>query len=262
MLQRVVSNSFCLAFFLCFFIPDQAKAQDSVFIDSLSRDATTHFDEGEEQRALEIYLTVLSKDPHHFEALWHTSFVLSRIGFRLDSKKEMSDYYNQALEYAKKTLELYPDKGLSHFVYAIAQGRISDISNSRTRIQKSHIIKKHAEKAVELLPNYGPAWHLLGIWNSEIANVGSAQRFAAGIFSGGLPEGASNKKAEQYIKKALELTPDQVIRFKLDLARHYERSGQKQKAIGTLKEVLKESPRNPIDEWNLERAKGLLEDLS
>lgn len=262
MLQHILNKSFCLALILSLGIPDLVKAQNSITADSIASKAADYFKEAKEEEALQSYLKVLEKDPEHFDALWHTALLYARIGFRMGSQKEKENYYKRSLNFAEKTLELYPDKGYSHFVYAVAQGRISDISGSDTRIQKSYIVKEHADKAVELLPDYGPAWHLLGIWNSEIANIGSAQRFAAGIFSKGIPEGASNKKAEEYIKKALELKPDQAIRFKFDLARHYDRSGQKQKAIDTLKQVLQESPQNQIDEWNLQRAKKLLQDLS
>ena len=262
MIQHVLNKYFCLAIILCLGIPSLAKAQDPVNADSIASKAADYFEEAKEEEALESYLKVLENDPVHFEALWHTALLYARIGFRMDSEEEMENYYMRSLDFAEKTLELYPDSGYSHFVYGVAQGRISDISGSGTRIEKSYIVKEHADKAVELLPDYGPAWHLLGIWNSKIANISSARRFAAGIFSRGIPEGASNKKAEEYIKKALELKPDQAIRFKLDLARHYERSGKRQKAIDMLKEVIEESPGNEIDEWNLQRARELLEELS
>ncbi|MFD2531503.1 tetratricopeptide repeat protein [Gracilimonas halophila] len=243
-------------------IPDLVKSQNSITADSIACKAADYFEEAKEEESLASYLKVLEKDPEHFDALWHTALLYARIGFRMDLQREKENYYKRSLDFAEKTLELYPDKGYSHFVYAVAQGRMSDISSSGTRIEKSHIIKEHADKAVQLLPDYGPAWHLLGVWNSKIANIGSAQRFAAGLFSRGIPEGASNKKAEEHIKKALELKPDQAIRFKFDLAQHYDRSGQKQKAIDTLKQVVQESPQNQIDEWNLQRAKKLLEELS
>ncbi|HET8865934.1 MAG TPA: hypothetical protein VFM80_09555 [Gracilimonas sp.] len=260
--HHLLNKGFFLVIMICLIIPDLTKAQDAASIDSLASEAAAYFEEAKEEEALETYLKILDENPEHFEALWNTALLYSRIGFRMDSEKEKEDYYKRSLKYAEKALELYPDNGYTQFVYAVAQGRISDISGSNTRIKKSHIVKEHADRAVELLPNYAPAWHLLGVWNSKVANIGSAKRFAAGIFSKGLPDGASNAKAEEYIKKAIELRPEKVIRFKLDLAHHYERSGQKQKAIQILKEVLQENPKNEIEEWNLERAKKLLEELS
>lgn len=253
---------YCWGILLCLFITDLNMAQETTSSDALAGKAALFFENAQEEEALKTYLNLLNNDPDHFDALWHTALLYARIGYRTNSEQQREDYYKKSLEYAKKTLDQYPDSGYAHFVYAVAQGRISDVSGSSTRIEKSHIVKDHAQKAVELLPDYGPAWHLLGIWNSEVANVGTAQRLAANIFSNGLPDGASNDKAEEYIKKAMELKPEQVIRFKLDLARHYDRLGQKQKAIDILTEVTQESPRNDIDEWNLQRAKKLLRELS
>ncbi|MGN8225788.1 tetratricopeptide repeat protein [Gracilimonas sp. BCB1] len=238
------------------------QAQQNTHPDSLLKTAHSYFNQSLEQQALAAYLDVLKAEPNNFEALWHTSLIYARVGYRYDSEKEMMENYQKALTYAEKTLELYPNKGYSHFVYAVANGRISDLSDSQTRIKKSYIVKKHAEKAVELLPEYAPAWHLLGLWHSKIANVGSARQFAAGLFSNGLPEGASNQKAVEYMQKAMRLQPEQALRYKLDLARHYERAGENSKAIQTLKDIVQITPRNDIDRWNLERARELLDKLS
>lgn len=253
---------FYAAFFLVFGFPEVIKAQDSTTKDSLLQTAGEYFSKAEEKKALDIYLKTLELEKDNFEALWHTSLLYARIGFRMDSEEQKEKYYQKAFKFAEQTLEEYHNKGHAHFVYAVANGRISDISKTQVRVEKSHIIKEHAEKAVEMIPDYAPAWHLLGIWNSEISNVGSAQKLAAGVFSKGLPEGASNSKAEEYIQKAIELDPDQTLRFKLDLARHYNRAGETEKAIQALEEIIDIEPQNEIDEWNLERAKELLEELS
>ncbi|MEQ8525088.1 tetratricopeptide repeat protein [Gracilimonas sp.] len=229
--------------------------------DSISQKAAEYFYESEEKKSLQNYLKVLEIEPDNFEALWHTSLLYARVGYRYESEAEMIENYQKALSYAEKTLKLYPDEGYSHFVYAVSNGRISDVSDSQTRIKKSHLVKKHAEKAVQLLPEYAPAWHLLGLWHSKIANVGSARQFAAGLFSEGLPEGASNQKAVEYMQKAIRIQPEQTLRYKLDLARHYERAGQNTKAIQTLKEIVQIAPNNDIDRWNLERARDLLQKL-
>ena len=255
------SKTFSLLLLFFYMGYQTCLAQNSSGTDSLLTKAGELFSQSSENEALEIYLKALKSDPENFEALWRTSLIYARVGYRYDSKEEMMEKYRQALQYAEKALRLYPEKGYSHFVYAVANGRISDVSDSQTRIKKSHIVKKHAEKAVELLPKYAPAWHLLGLWHSKVANVGSAKQFAAGLFSDGLPDGASNKKAVEYIQKAIELQPEQTLRYKLDLARHYERAGEEEKATNILKEIVQLKPNNDIDRWNLERAQQLLEEL-
>ena len=238
-----------------------ASSQDKSVGDSLLTKAETLLMQGDEESALRNYEKVLSSDAENFIALWHTALLYARIGFRKESEKQMLEFYNKSLEYAERTLQLYPGKGHSHFVYAVANGRISDLSNSQTRIEKSHVVKEHAEKAVELLPDYAPAWHLLGLWHSKVANVGSASQFAAGIISKGIPEGASNEKAADYIQKAIDMQPSQAIRYTLDLGKHYIRSGNEEKALQTLRSVLKMDTQNDIDRWNLEQGRNLLKEL-
>lgn len=250
-----------ISLFLSLVPIDNLIAQNKSVPDSLLNSANRLFDEGNEQEALQAFKNVLEYNSRNFEALWHTSLLYSRIGFRMDDDVKQENYYEKALEYAEKTLEVYPDSGYTHFVYAVANGRLSDISDTKNRIRLSHVVKKHTQKATEMLPDYAPAWLLLGVWNSEVANTSKAQELAASVISEGIPEGASNEKAEEYIKKAIELDPEQIIRYKLDLARHYKRIGENEKAIQTLNEVLEEEANNEIEEWNLERARNILEEL-
>lgn len=244
-----------------FFSPAPLKAQAPVATDSLLLTANQFFNEGNERKALEFYQKVLDKDTLNYAALWHTSLLYSRLGFRMDDKEKQKKYYHHALKVAEKTLNAYPDSGYTHFVYAVAHGRISDISETKERIRISHIVKEHTLKATEMMPDYAPAWLLLGVWNSEVANISRAQELAASVVSKGIPEDASNEKAVEYINKAIELNPDNKIRYKLDLARHYKRTGEHDKAIKELQETLKVNPGNEIDRWNLERARELLAEL-
>lgn len=237
------------------------QAQKPAANDSLLNTASQFFDQSKEREALQSYQKILQHDSLHFDALWHTSLLYARIGFRINDEEQQKDYYHKALKFAEKTMKAYPDSGMSHFVYAVANGRISDISDTKERIQLSHIVKKHTQKATELLPNYASAWLLFGIWHSEVANVSRAQELAASVVSKGIPEGASNQKAVEFIKKAIDLNPDQLIRFKLDLGRHYKRSGETEKAIKTLSEVLNAEAKTEIDKWNQEQAQELLEEL-
>ncbi|MDR9415798.1 MAG: hypothetical protein RI564_05910 [Gracilimonas sp.] len=235
----------------------RAQSEKNKLLDKASK----NFSQSNETEALESYLEVLKFDKDNFEALWHISLLYARIGYRFESEQKMRTYYQRSLDYAEEVLNKYPEEGKAHFVYAVANGRISDISGSGERVEKSHVIKKHAEKAVDMMPDYAPAWHLLGLWHSKVANVGSAQKLAAGVFSKGLPKGATNQKAVEYIQKAMDLEPEQMLRFKLDLARHYQRSGEHKKAIAVLEEVITMDANNDIDKWNLQRASELLSDL-
>lgn len=48
--------------------------------EELIKQAAEKFEEGDEERALELYEEVLEKDPEHYEALWNTSILHAREG--------------------------------------------------------------------------------------------------------------------------------------------------------------------------------------
>lgn len=229
-------------------------------ISDLLQKAEERFEHKEEQDALEIYLDILEHDSEHFEALWNASLNYSRVGFRFDDEDRQKEYFKEAIDLAEKAVELYPDRGKSHYVKAVAVGRMADVAGTRERISSAHTIRESIEKAVELNPDYAPAWHLFGVWHSEVANVGRAEKIAARFISKGIPEGASDETAEEYLNKAIELNPDHML-FRLDLARHYLRSAQDEKAIPVLKKILEMEPDLKDDPEYLEEAEELLADL-
>jgi len=235
------------------------NAQQSALIDSLLQRADNQVDDFNEKEAIETYQKVLEEDPDNFEALWNISVLHSTVGYRLDDEETMQDFYNKALNYAKKAIENHPDKGLSYYAMAVAKGRNSELKGTREKIRLSHEVQKNIQKAVEMMPNHALSWHLYGVWQSEVANVGRAERFAANFISEGLPE-ASNEKAEEYLKKAVELNPGNIL-IRYDLAMHYVRSDQEDRAIPVLEELLTMEPELKDGKRHLEEAKKLLNDL-
>ncbi len=236
-------------------------AQSGLEPGELLEEAEKLMNEMKEEEALETYLSVLDADSENYEALWNASLLYASIGFRLDDEDSQKEYYEKAEELAEKSLELYPYRGHPYYVMAVAKGRMADIAGVNRRIELGHEIEEYVEKALERMPEHAPSWHLYGVWQSEVANVSRAERMAARFISGGLPDG-SDEKAEEYLKKAIELDPESII-IRLDLARHFERSGQDDMAIAVLEELidLGLEPQTKDDPGHLEDARELLNDL-
>lgn len=256
--QPVIYFSFILVAFITF-ISSDAYAQESTSIDCLLKKAEEQVDSFNEREAIETYREVLDKEPENFEALWNISVLHSTVGYRIDDEDEQEEYYSKALNYAEKAVEKHTEEGLSYYAMAVAKGRISELKGTRDKIKLSHQVQENIQKAVEMMPNHALSWHLYGVWQSEVANVGRAERFAANFISEGLPD-ASNKKAEEYLKKAMELNPDNIL-VRYDLAMHYIRSDQEEQAIPVLEEVLTMEPEYKDGKRHLEEAKKLLNDL-
>ncbi len=214
----------------------------------------------DEPAARELYEQVIEYDTLNFEALWNLSLLYSKEGHRLEDQNEMESYYRDAKELAETAVEYYPDESESHYVYAVAVGRLSDISTPRERIRASEEIKESVERALELNPGHAGAWHLLGIWHSRAANLTRAERWAANLLFGGAPEGASNDEAENNLKKAIELDPDNIL-FHVDLARFYITVGRYDEAGDILELTINLEPSEMDDPDLLGEAKELLDDL-
>jgi len=228
----------------------------------LLEEAEEKFEIGEEDKALEIYLSILTQDPENYEALWNTSFIYTRIGRRQTTYINQEAYYRKAREFAQKCLDAHPDKPRSHYVFALASaGLADDMPNSSERIQLIWDMKDYSERALEMDPDYAPAWHLKGVWHSKIANISRTERLAAKLLYGRLPEGASNRKAEEHLQRAINMDQD-VILFKLDLAQHYQETGQKQKALPLLESVLEMTPTSQNDQLDQKEARQRYEELS
>lgn len=228
-------------------------------IDSMLAEASQLMSENNEEGALEIYLNILEADPENYEALWNASLLHSSIGFRFDDEDIQKEYFERAQELAETALEIYGDRGHPYYVMAVAKGRMADLVGVNRRIELGHIIEEYVEKALEIMPEHAPSWHLYGVWQSEVANVSRAERIAARFISSGLPDG-TNELAEEYLLKAKELDPESII-IRLDLARHYMRAGQDEMAIPILEDLLRLEPRQKDDPEFLQEAEDYLRDL-
>lgn len=247
--------------FICGAIPDVADGfQSHIEVDQLLSEAVEYFEQGNETRATQLYERVLDIEPENGQALWNHSVLLTQRGFRLKDQTDPMTFYETAMESADKCLEHHPQLAGCHFAKALVTGRIAERSGARERLRLSKEVKQHIDKTLELDPEFAKAWHLLGVWHTEAANLSGVERLAANALFGGAPEGASNEKAIESFNKALELEPDNILTH-LDFARLYIEMGEEEKAIELLEKLLALEPVYEDDERNKEKARDLLNEL-
>ena len=224
-------------------------------VPSLLNEAKQHFNLGDEEKALEIYLHVLSREPGNYEALWNTSFLYTRKARRQVVYSVQEELYRTAREYARLSVEIHPQKPRSHYAFGLASaGLADDMPNSSERIGLIWDMKEYAERALRMDPNYAPAWHLMGMWHSKLANVSRTERLAARVLYGALPDGASNEKAEEFLLRAIAMDPGVII-FKLGLAQHYQETGQRRNALPVLRSILNMQPVSQNDHMDMQEAR-------
>lgn len=228
-------------------------------IEQLLKEANEKHMEGEEEESLELYKEVLQSDETNLEALWNAAVLYSKKGHRKDDEDEMEEMYSEAINLSEKALEHHGDEGYAFYAYAVSKARMTELMGRRSKIRASRDIKENIEKATERLPDFAPVWHLHGVWHSDVANTSGAVKAAAGLFSKGIPD-ASNEKAEEYLRKAVEIDKDNIL-FRLDLAKHYIEVDNADEARDQLQQILELDPKMKDDPRYKEEAKELLADL-
>ncbi len=133
-----------------------------------------------------------------------------------------------AVDYAKHAVELDPKNAEARLSLAICYGKLAETVGPGKRIEYSRLIRSEAEKAAALNPNSDYAWHVLGRWHYEMANLNPALRAIARTLYGQLPD-ASNDKAIEFLERAKRVGPPRVVHH-IELGRSYLAADRKEEA--------------------------------
>jgi len=177
------------------------------------------FDALDNETALQNYLLVYKADSINCEALWKISRAYVDIGENAAEKKQKEDYAKSE-KFARLAVKRCPNDADAHLFLSVALGRVALISGKKEQVQMSKEVKEEAMKSLELAPDKDIAHHVLARWHRKVANLSGIQKTFAKILYGGLPE-ASNEKAVEHFKRAIELKPD-YINHHLELGLTYE----------------------------------------
>jgi tetratricopeptide (TPR) repeat protein len=162
-----------------------------------------------------------------------------------------------ALDYAQRAVKAGPDNSQAHLSLAIVYGKIAFLKSPRERMEYSHQIKDEAETALRLDPRNDLAWHVLGRWNYEVANLSGPVKFVAESLYGKMPA-ASNERALGCFQKAVALNPRSVMN-QVELGRTLVVLGRKDEARPVLEKALAMPSREKDDDETKDRARKALD---
>jgi tetratricopeptide (TPR) repeat protein len=165
----------------------------------------------------------------------------------------------EALPFAQRAMALSPKSAVNVLSVAICYGKLALDAGTRAKIEDSRLVKRYAEEALALDPNYAWAHHVLARWNVEVASLGFADRMVVRVVYGGLPE-ASFDVAIQHFRRAVELAPDQPS-HRLELGFAYLAAGRKADARREFTAGLALSSREVFDDATKGRAREALAKL-
>ncbi|GAA0552040.1 tetratricopeptide repeat protein [Chitinophaga japonensis] len=212
-----------------------------------------------ESEALLKYKEVLKIQPDQVEALIGASELSSREGNRQKDKDAKARYFNEAKSYAEQALKVAPNNAGANYVMSVAMGRMALISGVKEKVAASRDVKKYAELAIKFNPRYAEAYHVLGKWNYEVANLNFLERNAAKALFGGLPDGSLQQAIANY-EKCRKLDPSFILNY-LELARAYKKDDQQTQAMEVLKKAVTLRSIHQDDNAIKADCKKMLEDM-
>jgi len=219
---------------LLLILPFENNAQD---VTALLKEAQQLESSFKDNEALQKYIEVLKHQSNNLTALCKVSELYSLLGKRQTTKEKQKEYYRTAKTYAQKALQVNANSSDANFVMSAAMGRIAMVSSGDDKIKAIKDIKAFAEKSIQLDPNNFKAYHVLGKWHYEVSDLNSFEKWLVKITYEALPK-ASLDESIMYYEKSRQLNPGFALNY-LELARAWNRKGNRKKAVELLEAMMK-----------------------
>lgn len=211
------------------------------------------------EAALQYYLSAEKLKPDNAALLVKIARQYVYRMSELSSKADQLQSGRTALGYAERAVKLAPNECDSHLALAICLGKLTPLMSNKEGIEASRRIKSAAEMAVKLNPKNDYAWHLLGRWHQELAQIGGVTRAVALIVYGGLPS-ASYEEAVRCFQKANSLNPARLLHV-VELGRTYALMGREAEARNWINRGLAMPEREKDDAETKQRGRKTLKTL-
>lgn len=208
--------------------------------------------------ALDWYRRAFLQCPDNYEPLMKMARAYIDVGEEGATGKPESLFVT-GLRFADTLRQKYPDSSQSYFLTSVAAGNLCLIRKGARRVRLIRMVEHNAAKAIELAPDFAPAYIVLGIYYREVAIANPILKMLARLLLGGIPDGTL-KESEQTLQKALALSPDNIFAL-FELARTDLLLGKKNEAIVHLKRSRNSKPAWHEDEKLKQKSEQLLQSL-
>jgi len=159
--------------------------------------------------ALTAYRTAHTKSPDDYEANWKLARALCDRSIHLKDPNAQKRCCVEAEELARAAVKLKPDDSKGHLYLAVAVGKLALYEGGKRKVELASEVKKEAERAIKLNDKEDLAYHVLGVWNREMAELNWVLRKFAELLYGKFPT-ASLDDAIHDLERASQLAPATV----------------------------------------------------
>lgn len=201
------------------------------------------------------------KDCDDPDLLWR----LARVTFKRceqSPKQERDAGLAEGITYLDKAVQCGGDNlGQVHKWYSILIGSKKEHPSTKERIQDGFLIKKHVERAIELMPQDPLNYYVLGNWCYEVAGTPWYIRKAGQLIFSEIPC-SSYDEALQHFLKAEETKPNFYSRNLLMIAKTLLELNRKEDSVVYLRRCVHLIPKKTVDDEKVsEEAQQLLNKL-
>jgi tetratricopeptide (TPR) repeat protein len=224
-------------------------------------DADALYFHGEVEEAFALLIDHLETHPDDYDALWRAARAGVVAGVLRQGITSQNERLDPAILLGDRAVELRPHGIDGLYWRGAAEGRraLNAGSDYAARLVQRVYDDAHSILALDSL--HGGAYNLLGRVNYEIMDLPRIARFLARRLVGNEAlRNSSWEDAEEYLMRAVELWPDNVL-FQLDLGDLYRRRGRQEEARDQLQKVVEMPSVHPADEYFKDSARSFLEDL-
>ncbi len=186
--------------------------------------------------ALPIYLAAEKLDPGNVPLMLRIARQYRHEAADAAALEEKLRLSNIGKDYALRAAELAPNDAETHLSVAISYAKMSLLLGSREKMEASRKVKTAVDRSLSLDPHNDLAWHVLGRWQEQLAEIGPVRRAAARILYGELPAGSS-EEAVKCFQQAIKLNPNRLSHY-VELGIAYAHLGRNTEARASLEKGL------------------------
>ncbi len=202
-------------------------------------------------QALAYYLQAEKLEPNNADVLVRIARQYRHLMADASSKDEKLKLGRIALGYGQRAAAMAPQNSDAQLSSAISYGKMLPLQDSGEQVRCSKLIKQGAEKAIKLNPRNDLAWHIIGRWHRNVADISGLKRTLAALVYEKLPE-ASTSEAVTCLEKAIAINPKRLIHY-IELGRTHAQMGNK----GEARKYLAKGLKMPSVEKDDEEAKSV-----
>lgn len=159
--------------------------------------------------ALKAYRAAHDKSPDNYEATWKLARALIDTSTLSKDADQQKQCCIEAEQLARTAVKLDPDDSKGHAYLAVAVGKLALYYGGKRKVSLASEVKTEAERAIRRDDKEDLAYHVLGVWNREMAELNWVLRKFAELLYGKFPS-ASLDDAIRDLERATQLAPSIV----------------------------------------------------